>query len=193
MSISTLSSFTVTKIELIKGRHLTCEPFLKVFFVILNAGSLSSEHFLLWACLIEKKMCACKFGRVLRNYMKLHNSSIKSLKHQTLYARVSSSYHQSMAIIISDFNNATWIVSPGQQESVWFVRSLISQWSSKFPYASEHLLIPSNTVTTLIRALMNVKGGMIIRPIHNIKSCTEGTAIDNIRNRIAGNRQRTFV
>ncbi len=25
-----------------------------VFFLILNAGSLSSEHFLLWACLIEE-------------------------------------------------------------------------------------------------------------------------------------------
>ncbi len=83
-----------------------------MYSIILNAGNLSSEHFLLWACLIEKGSEYLQLieARVMLQQMPLCGSEIKSFKLQTLYTRVSSSYYQFMTInaYSVDFSTAVY-------------------------------------------------------------------------------------
>ncbi len=58
-------------------------------WIILNPGSLSSEDFLIWACLMEKGSSYLQLsGPAL-----IHNSSINIFQTPTLNTRVSTSLY----------------------------------------------------------------------------------------------------
>ncbi len=61
--------------------------FKREIFIFLNPGSLSSEDFLIWACLIEKGS----------SYLQL-SGPINIFQTPTLNTRVSTSLYQSMTI-----------------------------------------------------------------------------------------------
>ncbi len=93
----TLALWAVNGLSIVYWEIITCRMRLeKCIELILNPGSLSSEDFLTWACLIEKGSSYLQ----LSGPAQIHNSSINIFQTPTLNTGVSSSLYQSMTILL---------------------------------------------------------------------------------------------